>query len=213
MKHFLSWFFFFNYSLLSDNRSEFEPVAKAGGLWSLWISSMSTKHSLEKAMMSLGELWGNLGSGGEPAAKRRKRDPQQPVGQNELMSRGHMFRRGSKLSLKNLSVGVLWFPFFTTFYFSVTLCEIGQWHSGPVQLSWTVHKTEPGAVGTQPLSMKLYQGTTLLCPHTALSHGDLTVRIGEELSFPLWLNRDQLSSSSCFLSAYPVIWFGVLPGI
>lgn len=32
VKHFLSWFFFFNYSLLSDSRAEFEPVAKAGGL-------------------------------------------------------------------------------------------------------------------------------------------------------------------------------------
>lgn len=161
-------------------------------------------------MMSRGELWENLGSG--RTSYQEKRDPQQPVGQNELMSHGHMFRRGSKLSLKNLSVGVLWFPFCATFYFSVTLCEIGQWRSGPVQLSWTVHKTEPAAWAHNP-SMKLYQGTTLLCPHTALSHGDLTVRIGEELSFPLWLNRDQLSSSSCFLSAYPVIWFGVLPGI
>lgn len=102
-------------------------------------------------MTSRGELWENLGSGGEPATERRKRDPQQPVGQNELMSHGHVFRRGSKLSLKNLSVGVLWFPFCATFYFSVTLCEIGQWRSGPVQLSWTVHKTEPAAVGTQPL--------------------------------------------------------------
>lgn len=54
--------------------------------------------------------------------------------------------------------------------------------------------------------MKFCQATAVLC-HRTLSHADQTVRVCEELSFPLWLKKDQLSSSLLSLSlSYDLVW-------
>lgn len=154
--------------------------------------------------MSLGELWENLGSGRTSYQEKKEGSPAARGTKWANVPWAHV-QEGIQVVPQKLLSGC-----FVVFLLRSLLFQcnfVWDWAVAfrPCAAQLDSAQNRARSRG-HTSSMKLYQGTTLPCPHTPLSHGDLTVRIGEELSFPLWLNRDQLSSSSCF---QPILWSGL----
>lgn len=153
-------------------------------------------------MTALGEL------GEKQVRTEERRGLQQPAGQHELMSCGQTWRRRSALFLKNLSVGVLWFPFCLTFGSSGPSCELGSGARARAAPSDGEHEQSRHLWAHTPLREAL-PGTALLLPQAALRRGDRAVSICEKSLVPPCGWRKTGFSFLLLLSLGLSVWFGI----